>query len=399
MNEELMQLSEQLEREYDSGAWGPACQQILELLHSDVVEGEGSLSASSLFSSSAPAQADEFEDLLNVPSTLMPLLKALVNDTGEIDRIMRATVYEAMSMCSEGNYMASNAQSSRHVHDAFRPVADVDLWPRDAQSSNNVPLFSPVAFTQVADADHMPVDTESLYHLAAAFLQPAPTGVAVPGTTAAPGSFAVQARPVAGQPLPRRQLEAQSKASSRGLAAPLPVGLVGNSDARLNESRDEAVPSPQQRSMELDANVLTLYVRNVPARYTPHNLMEFWPPKDSYYLLYMPYSHERRRTSGCVLINFISHDAAAAFKREWDGRPLMPELGARRLEVTIARVQGFEHNLWNLRCSKKIMRTRNARYMPCVIMSDGTIADFRRFAGQMQPPAGLNDVSDAGSDL
>jgi hypothetical protein len=182
----------------------------------------------------------------------------------------------------------------------------------------------------------------------------------------------------------------KAKAKSRGrFATALPPGPVSSSSASSGRARQQKV---------IPSGMTTLIVRNVPARITPDGLLEIWPPHGMYNFLHMPYSHRYRRTVGCVFINFVSHQAAVAFTQRWDGKFLMDGTNTKKLDIGIAEIQGFRDNLMHMRCSKKVMRMRNARHLPLIVLEDGTIGNFREIMASIVPPPNMVEVEDESDD-
>jgi len=86
----------------------------------------------------------------------------------------------------------------------------------------------------------------------------------------------------------------------------------------------------------------TLVVRNIPACYSQESLLLEWPNKDdAYNLLYMPRSSSSDEGPSHAFINFISADAARAFKNKWHGKHLKQTTEkSTKLNVSTAKVQG-----------------------------------------------------------
>jgi len=74
---------------------------------------------------------------------------------------------------------------------------------------------------------------------------------------------------------------------------------------------DQSLPNTTPKpSRTLPPEVTTLMVRHIPARLSPAELVELWPPEDTYNLLYVPFSFKRNRRGGVAFINMVSHEAA-----------------------------------------------------------------------------------------
>jgi len=153
-----------------------------------------------------------------------------------------------------------------------------------------------------------------------------------------------------------------------GLVRPLPVGLVRPTTPPSNLD----MPSTHT---PWTTDVVTLIIRNIPARFTVGELLEMWPAEDSYNIMYLPYSHRLKRTTGIAFVNFITHSAASSFKEEWQGKSLLG--GSKGLSIAAAEIQGFADNINLMRCSKKINSIRNIKHMPLILLPDGSKMNFR----------------------
>jgi hypothetical protein len=154
------------------------------------------------------------------------------------------------------------------------------------------------------------------------------------------------------------------------------------------------------RPLGLGSTVQTLFVRNIPARFTAKYLLREWPSEGSYNLLYTPYSHKLKRIVGCAVVNFISPQAAEAFYNRWHNHNLAPDTTVENLSVEVADTQGWMENLQNLRFSKKVTKMKNSKYLPVVIEEDGTVANYREFMNRMWPddPLKYSEENASGSD-
>jgi hypothetical protein len=192
--------------------------------------------------------------------------------------------------------------------------------------------------------------------------------------------------------------KAKAKTGVR-FATPLPPGPVSvqslaSSVSDVSSASDELPRQPKV----IPPGIQTLVVRNIPARITPSGLLDIWPPIGMYNFLHMPYSYRHRRTVGCVFINFVSHGAAVAFTQAWDGKFIINDSNTKKLDISIAEIQGYDDNLMHMRCSKKVMRMRNTRYLPLIILDDGSIANFRQTMASIVPPSNMVQVEDESDD-
>jgi hypothetical protein len=188
--------------------------------------------------------------------------------------------------------------------------------------------------------------------------------------------------------------------SSAGMRAPLQPGLVVRSpqNPSVNDHVDPSASASTSLPRLDDSDGYTLFVRNIPARFTQADLLEMWPAANCYNLLYLPFSHEQRRTIGCATINFLSYEAAMMFRETWHGRALIPDSGAKKLDTSAAKTQGLTNNLALMRNSKKILRIKNPRYLPTIIQEDGTLGNFRQVLDNTRPLS-TGSQTDASSDV
>jgi len=147
--------------------------------------------------------------------------------------------------------------------------------------------------------------------------------------------------------------------------------------------------SPPQASSKpmrtLPPGVTTIVVRNVPARFTQEQLLQLWPPDGTYDLIYLPYSMKRQSRSGLVFINMVSHEAALSFAATWHGHKIPNVIGAKRLHIGVAEVQGFIGNLKHFKASN-IARMRCERFLPVAFKGTQRL-DFRSLLAGVQIPA------------
>lgn len=184
-----------------------------------------------------------------------------------------------------------------------------------------------------------------------------------------------------------------AKAATLGKPAPAATGAAQGA----GQQKARAFPRGHEPIAE---HVVTLIVRNIPARCTQAKLLELWPAKSAYNVLYLPYCRRRRCTVGKAIINFVSHAAAMNFRAIWQGLALIPGAKAKPLDIGVAEVQGFEENLQDMMNNVKTNRVKNKQHMPAVLQEDGTRADFLTLAMsiQMHEPDAVQDRV-AGEDI
>jgi len=147
--------------------------------------------------------------------------------------------------------------------------------------------------------------------------------------------------------------------------------VIGSSEnvagaANLGEMISNLQPVPERSSKPvkpLPPGVTTLVVRNLPARFSQQQPLQFWPADGTYDLMYLPYSLRRKRRSGLVFINMVNHEAALNFAATWHGRKIANVSGAKRLDIGVAEVHGFMGNLKHLKASN-ITRMRKEQFLP-----------------------------------
>lgn len=126
-------------------------------------------------------------------------------------------------------------------------------------------------------------------------------------------------------------------------------------------SRSDTIHEPLGSSVE----PTTLTVRNVPARYTQEELLKEWAPYHTFDFLYLPFSHQKKSTTGCAYINFASKDAALDFVRRWHGRFLKKHRSQDRpLNIVFASLQGYQANVE--KAVSLLEKVRNESIMPAL---------------------------------
>jgi hypothetical protein len=132
----------------------------------------------------------------------------------------------------------------------------------------------------------------------------------------------------------------------------------------------------------IEPGVTTLCIRNLPPHCSRSDLVDLWPAKGSWNLLYLPWI-PKRRIVRYVFINFINNEAAVHFCETWHGQVLSDKGCCKGLHIVVANIQGYESNLWNMRQGKSCC-IKNASYMPILIGTDGSQLDFRTAMDAME---------------
>lgn len=145
---------------------------------------------------------------------------------------------------------------------------------------------------------------------------------------------------------------------------PLPPGK----EAAEDKPRSLRLPprlscGPKQPPM-LSGDVVTLMVRNIPARYTQESLLNEWVPDGSFDILYAPMNVDLCCSKGYCFLNFVSHEAALAFQKRVHGQRLKHQKG-KALNVCAAVVQGWEDNILSFR-ERKLANTPFLEMLPAL---------------------------------
>jgi len=174
----------------------------------------------------------------------------------------------------------------------------------------------------------------------------------------------------------------------RQLECMIGSGEIAASAADLEEQISNQQPPPKtssERMRTLPPGVTTIVVRNVPARFSQEQLLQLWPPDGTYDLMYLPYSMQKQRRSGLVFINMVAHEAALDFTAKWHGHKIENVVGAKRLHIGVAEVQGFVGNLQHLKASN-VARMRNEKLLPVAFKGTQRL-DFKSLLVGLQVPA------------
>jgi len=158
----------------------------------------------------------------------------------------------------------------------------------------------------------------------------------------------------------RDELQRLIEAALREIDPDPPVQQRGEaSDSLVSQLKGEA--SDSSVSQLVDTRATTISVRNIPARYDQNKLLQEWPPDGSYDFLYLPHNYHTHKSVGYAFINFVSHEDAVAFIRQWNRKVLVRHGGNKKLDICWAEVQGLKGNLLHYRKSKL---GRSDKYQP-----------------------------------
>jgi hypothetical protein len=224
-----------------------------------------------------------------------------------------------------------------------------------------------------------------------------------PGVEYQTGAFGPQVVP---PPPPAAALGSAFAIASESEYAHSTMRSPSNDEYKIPVAKSLPIPTrlisptyvPKRRTQPIASDIHTLIIKKIPARIAPSNLLELWPAYQSYNLLYLPYNHRTRRTVGFVIVNFVSNEAAVAFRQRWQGQFLLHESSVKNLDICVAEVQGFVENLIAMKANKKIARIKNVRYLPVIVLPDGTPTDFKKLMDTIElPPEFHKKESDGNS--
>ncbi|CAE8625329.1 unnamed protein product [Polarella glacialis] len=155
--------------------------------------------------------------------------------------------------------------------------------------------------------------------------------------------------------------------SNNNVSEPLYVSLAEK--IRLPLSPGQAVQRPRKPFLP---HITTIAVRNIPARHSQDALINMWPQHVYLYdFFYLPYNSQGKRGAGFVIINFVSHEAAAYFWQVVSGIKMPRCEHLKGLDVAVADVQGFQGNVEQYLRGKHLSQARSAGWQPAVF--SGTI--------------------------
>lgn len=170
--------------------------------------------------------------------------------------------------------------------------------------------------------------------------------------------------------MPRPQAAASEDHPHRRQVA---VELPSAPEPSRSRTASESAPTPASAQSsggadfpEWTSETTTVLIQNIPPRCTVAEFLAGFPPDGSYNFLYMPYSVRQRRTSGFVILNFVSPDAAAAFRENAHGSPLpLIQRPCKNLNVYASRTQGLTGNI-ALAFDKANQEAQSEAYTPIV---------------------------------
>jgi len=113
----------------------------------------------------------------------------------------------------------------------------------------------------------------------------------------------------------------------------------------------------------------TLMVRNIPTEYTEEMLMEEWTLDMGYDFLYLPRNNKGKANLGYAFVNFVSEAHAEAFRVRFQKNRLAHFEAAKRLNISLAEVQGLDANVRQLK--QKPAARMKARHCQPIIVRDG----------------------------
>jgi len=115
-----------------------------------------------------------------------------------------------------------------------------------------------------------------------------------------------------------------------------------------------------------DGPATTLMVRNIPPAYTEDMLMEEWPMDLGYDFFYLPRNNKGKVNLGYAFLNFVSETHAEAFRSKWEKARLANFDAPKRLNISLAEVQGLEANVQGVK-EKSAGRLRTRQCQPFVV--------------------------------
>mmetsp|Transcript_44829 Transcript_44829/g.118386 ORF Transcript_44829/g.118386 Transcript_44829/m.118386 type:complete len:660 (+) Transcript_44829:49-2028(+) len=129
---------------------------------------------------------------------------------------------------------------------------------------------------------------------------------------------------------------------------------------------------------ESDVDQCTIMVRNVPIKFTQRMLLDIWNKgkyAGHFNLFYLPTDFRSRRNLGYCFLNFTSNEMADSFRIEYQGYKLGGALSrgsSKGLQVSCARLQGFEANIRRLRMSAVAAKGVAPEFQPMVFRDGET---------------------------
>jgi hypothetical protein len=110
----------------------------------------------------------------------------------------------------------------------------------------------------------------------------------------------------------------------------------------------------------------TVLVQNLPARCTREEVLAAFPADGSYDFIYLPFSVKQRRTSGYMVMNFLTPELALAFKTRYEGQHL-PKTH-RQCKALVFRAAPYNGLVINVKhaVEKGAMDIQNEAYLPLI---------------------------------
>jgi len=113
----------------------------------------------------------------------------------------------------------------------------------------------------------------------------------------------------------------------------------------------------------------TLMVRNIPTEYTEEALLKEWPLDLGFDFFYLPRNNKGKANLGYCFLNFTTEAQAEAFRVRWNKNRLAHYIAPKRLNISLAEVQGLEENVRQLK--EKPVGRMKARQCQPIIVRDG----------------------------
>lgn len=132
-------------------------------------------------------------------------------------------------------------------------------------------------------------------------------------------------------------------------------------------------PAPRASGNRVPLDTVTLMVRNIPPMYTQEMLAEEWQDY-GFDFIYLPRSCNGHWNVGYAFVNFLSADAAYAFRRRWHKVGLARSTNKKILNISCAEVQGLRPNL--LTIVKRYRTGRSAAQCEPLVLLEGVRVSF-----------------------
>eukprot|EP00747_Dinoflagellata_sp_TGD_P113449 gnl/TRDRNA2_/TRDRNA2_171709_c0_seq10.p1 gnl/TRDRNA2_/TRDRNA2_171709_c0~~gnl/TRDRNA2_/TRDRNA2_171709_c0_seq10.p1 ORF type:complete len:453 (-),score=103.23 gnl/TRDRNA2_/TRDRNA2_171709_c0_seq10:62-1366(-) len=190
----------------------------------------------------------------------------------------------------------------------------------------------------------------------------------------------------------------QQQAQSRDSSYPQTQGQddsrrrpKGRGKGRGREEKESA--SEELAPVKENVPCTTVMLRNIPNKYTREMLVSQLNQdmRGLFDFVYLPIDFKNKCNVGYAFINFRSVESCDLFVMRYNGvdvRKCLPGLNSKKVaEVTPARVQGFEENVWRLRNSPVMNElVHHPEWMPLLLDEQG---EEKPFPAPAQPLAAL----------